>query len=210
MNKKIVRQLYTEQDLDKIYKQFKLKDKSNIFVASDFGKIGVMKNKNKILTLKTFYKTLIKYNKNMNIVVPTSTFNIINTDTVYDQAKTKSYKMGSFSEFIRTMKGAVRSFHPIWSLSGIGPNIKEYFYNISKHAYDDNSVFSRLYKNDFYFLALGSHPRFMLSIIHHLEHVNKVPYRFKKGFMINYLDTKGKICKEEFFLDVLKEVFKIS
>ena len=73
----------------------------------------------------------------------------------------------------------------ISSLAGIGPNIKEYFYNISKHAYDNNSVFSRLYKNDFYFLSLGAHPRFMLAIIHHIEHINKVPYRFKKGFIIN-------------------------
>jgi aminoglycoside N3'-acetyltransferase len=208
MNLKITKKIYTEQDLDKIFEKFELKNKPNLFVASDLGKLGIIKNKNKISTLETIYNNLIKYNKNMNIIVPTATINIINTDIVYDQLKTKSHKMGSFSEYIRTMKGATRSFHPIWSLSGIGPNIKEYFYNISKHAYDNNSVFSRLYKNDFYFLSLGAHPRFTLSIVHHIEHINKVPYRFKKGFIINYFDSKGKVHKEEFFLDVLKEEYR--
>ena len=47
--------------------------------------------------------------------------------------------MGAFSEFIRSHDGSVRSKHPIWSLTCVGPESNEIFKNISNHAYDENS-----------------------------------------------------------------------
>ena len=58
MNLKITKKLYTEQDLDKIFEKFELKNKPNLFIASNLGKLGIMKNKNKILTHETIYNNL--------------------------------------------------------------------------------------------------------------------------------------------------------
>tara|TARA_Y100000741_G_C18037564_1_gene470926 strand:- start:223 stop:675 length:453 start_codon:yes stop_codon:yes gene_type:complete len=95
-------------------------------------------------------------------------------------------------------------------MSAIGANSQLLLSNISAHAYDDNSVFSRLFSNpDNYFLSIGNHPRFMLPIIHHLEHINNVPYRYEKKFKV--LCRKNKFLEFEeivFKLDVLKDEFR--
>ena len=46
----------------------------------------------------------------------------------------------------------------------------------------------------------------MLSIVHHFENMNKVPYRFKKRFKVKINDQNNVIEKE--FLDVLKEKYR--
>ena len=46
----------------------------------------------------------------------------------------------------------------------------------------------------------------MLSIIHHLENISNVPYRFKKEFPIN-CETQKKIETEIFYLDVILPIY---
>ncbi len=201
---KSIKKIY-ESDLINIFKKLNLENTKNIFIASDLGSLGIIKNKN--FTLNFILNSIKNLNNEINIVVPTSSFQIINSNKTFDYTKTPSYKMGAFSEFIRLRDGSVRSKHPIWSLTCLGPDSKEIFKNISNHAYDENSAFARLYKNDYYFLSLGKHPRFMLSIVHHLETMNKVPYRFKKGFKIK-INEENKFLEKEFFLDVLKDEYR--
>ena len=201
---KLIKQIH-ESDLISIFKKLNLKNIKNIFIASDLGRLGIIKNKT--FTLNFILNSIKNLNKEINIVVPTSSFQIIGSNETFDYTKTPSYKMGAFSEFIRLHDGSVRSKHPIWSLTCLGPESKEIFKNISNHAYDENSAFSRLYKNDYYFLSLGKHPRFMLSIVHHLETMNKVPYRFKKGFKIK-IHEENNFLEKEFFLDVLKDEYR--
>lgn len=195
----------SEEELRDILIRLELNKKKNIFIASDLGNLGLIKNKN--YTVDFIFNTILNLNPNLNIVVPTANFNLIDRNEVFNINDTKSYRMGPISEKIRLQKKAIRSFHPIWSLSGIGPDINDFLKNISKHGYDTNSVFSKMFKNDFFFLSLGKHPRFMLSIIHHLEHTNKVPYRFQKAFNIKYLN-EGKIIEDDFYLDVLKDEYR--
>ena len=46
----------------------------------------------------------------------------------------------------------------------------------------------------------------MLSVVHFLENVNNVPYRFKKSFKIKYLNDNNQVLEDDFFLDVLKSI----
>ena len=90
--------------------------------------------------------------------------------------------MGSFSEYVRKHAESLRSFHPFWSLSAIGDKSQFLTSNISNHAYDKNSVFSKIFSNSKnYFLSIGNHPKFMLPVIHHLEHINNVLTDLKKN-----------------------------
>ncbi len=176
-----------------------------LFVANDMAKIGIPENESKISMLDSIYKGIIEINPNITIVVPTSTLNLIGTDKVFDINNTPSFRMGAFSEYVRKLKNSRRSFNALWSLSAIGPLADKITQNVSKHAYDKNSSFSKLFQIDnTFFLGLGDHPRFMLSIIHHLETIFNVPYRFTKGFEINCLVDLKK-SKYTFYLEVLNE-----
>ena len=182
-----------------------IKKANCIFVSSDLGKIGLIKGETKIQLLDSIYNAILSVNPKITIVVPTANLNLIRSNDYFEIDKTKSYKMGAFSEYIRKKKEALRSFNPIWSLSAIGPLSEFITSDVSNHGYDENSSFSRLFKiENCFFLSLGNHPRFMLSIIHHIENKFKVPYRFTKSFEIKVLSNK-KIYSKSFYLDVLNE-----
>ena len=187
------------------FEALQIKKANCIFVSSDMGKIGLIKGETKIKLLDSIYNAILSVNPKITIVVPTANLNLISSNDYFEIDKTKSYKMGAFSEYIRKKEEAVRSFNPLWSLSAIGPLSKFITSNVSNHGYDENSSFSRLFKiENCFFLSLGDHPRFMLSIIHHLENKFKVPYRFTKSFKIKVLSNKIVLSKI-FYLDVLDE-----
>jgi len=181
-----------------------------LFVANDMGKIGLVDNESKASMLNLIYETIIKINPKITIVVPTASLNLINSDKVFDINNTPSFRMGAFSEYIRKLENTKRSFNALWSLSAIGPLSDKITGKVSNHAYDDNSSFSKIFEIDnAFFLSLGNHPRFMLSIIHYFETMFKVPYRFTKAFEISCI-INSKTYKEKFYLDVLNEELRYN
>jgi len=201
---------FSENEIILKLKSLKINNIDCLFVANDLGKIGLIEGQNKKYLLNCIYSNLINLNPNITIVVPTANLNLINSEKVFDLNNTPCYRMGAFSEYVRNLRGAKRSFNPLWSLTAIGPLAGKIVDNISNHAYDKNSSFSKLFEiKDSFFLSIGQHPRFMLSIIHHFEHIYKVPYRFTKEFKINCL-INSKLSTEIFKLDVLKEEFRYS
>lgn len=196
------------EEISNNLQKFKINKISCLFIASDFSKIGLYEGTTKNEMLEKIYSSLIKINPNLTIVVPTGNLNLVNSDKVFDLNNTPSFKMGAFSEYIRKIEGAKRSYHPFWSLTAIGPLTDKIVKDVSNHAYDINSAFGKLFKTkNSCFLSIGKHPRFMLSIIHHFENMYKVPYRFLKAFKINCI--KKNIIKTEYFeLDVLKDEFR--
>ena len=206
----IQKKKFSENEISTKFKSLKINNINCLFIANDLGKIGLIEGKNKKYLLDSIYSNLINLNPKITIVVPTANLNFINSDEVFDLNKTPCYQMGAFSEYVRNLKGAKRSFNPLWSLTAIGPLADKIVDNVSTHAYDDNSSFAKLFKiENSYFLSIGQHPRFMLSIIHYFEHIYKVPYRFTKEFKINYVKN-SKIITTNFKLDVLKEEFRYS
>ena len=205
MNKISLNQL-----LDNLTKLFFSKKIKNLLITNDMGKFGLIENKKKNETQKELFSIIKKLLPGVTIIVPTANLNLPNTGKTYDSINTPSFKMGSFSEFIRKLPESNRSFHPLWSMSAIGKNSKNIVSDISPHAYSYNSVIDRLFKDEEnYFLSIGQHPRFMLPIIHHLEHINEVPYRFEKIFSIKCRENEHKEFEEKKFkLDVLKEKYR--
>jgi len=194
----------TSAEILQKFRSFNLENKECLFVASDLGEIGLIPGHDKKYLLETIFNSLRIINPKLTIVVPTATLNLVNSKKIFNLKNTPSDKMGPFSEYVRKLKDTYRSNHAIWSLSANGPLAKVITRDVSKHAYDQNSAFSRLFKiKESFFLAIGKHPRFMLSIIHHFENMFDVPYRFEKNFNIN-CEFKNNIKTENFSLDVLK------
>lgn len=194
-----------EDDLYEKLNKLEISKAKCLFVANDMAKIGLIEGYNKNSLLETIFKTIKKINPEITIVVPTATLNLIKNNEIFNLNNTKSFKMGAFSEYVRKLKNTKRSFHALWSLSANGPLSNFITKNVSKHAYDENSSFARIFQiNNSYFLSLGNHPRFMLSIIHYFETKYNVPYRFTKSFKIK-CEKSSEIKEENFLLEVLNE-----
>lgn len=136
------------------------------------------------------------------VFVPTASTSLCNTNIVFDPAVTPSNDMGVFSEFVRTQKNAYRSFHPFWSVTGIGARAKELLSDVSRHAYGYGSIWQKFVDNDALSLNIGKHPQYSVSVIHHIETIIGVPYRYTKEF-IQPVMRNGLLSYEPFYLSVI-------
>lgn len=136
------------------------------------------------------------------IFVPTSTTYLCNTDVAFDPDETPSKDMGVFSEYVRTRPDAVRSFHPFWSVAGIGPHAEHVLGSVSRHGYGHGSAWQKFVDLNVLAVNVGKSPHYSLSVIHHIETVMGVPYRYTKEFIHPVL-RNGEVSREPFYLSVL-------
>lgn len=188
------------KDLLKCLKKIKINKTKNIYVTSDLRQISMIrisKKKKLDLIIRSLKKVL---GDGYTIFSPSSSFNIIDTKNTFYLDKTPSYKMGPLAEYIRCLKHSKRSLHPFWSISGIGKNSKV-LNNISKHAYAYGSPWSKMLDLNTTQLNLGIKPSRAVTLIHHIETICGVPYRFNKKFEC-MISKKNKLYKDEFYLSV--------
>jgi aminoglycoside 3-N-acetyltransferase len=177
-----------------------IKKGSTLYIAGNLYNFGIVKS-DIYDFCEYFVKNLkIKISSQGNIVVPTATLNFTNSNRIYNPKKTKSYQMGIFSEYIRSQKNSYRSDHPLWSFSGIGRDVKRILNNISFSAYGEGSVFQKLLNHNTYFISLGE-PHSSIGMIHYVEHLVGVPYRYNKEFIIK-VKKDNKIKKQYALLGV--------
>ncbi len=115
------------------------------------------------------------------IVAPTFSYDYArsNTPFIYEESPGE---VCNFSEYIRVKKGAIRSLHPLFSLTAIGPKAGEICRNVGKSAYGQRSAFSRLRHAGTIFLFLGAPLGESLTYIHHMEQLYGVNHYFNKAF----------------------------
>ena len=187
-------------DFKKSYKKLKLVNVKNIYITSNLTAISNLRlpKKDKLkITLDTLKEVM---GKNYTIFSPSSSYNLCNTRLTFDLKNTPSHRMGPLAEFIRTQKNSTRSLHPFWSISAIGKNAK-ILNNVSKHAYAYGSPWSSMLNLNTTQLNLGIHPSKAVTLIHHIETISGVPYRFNKEFECKILD-KNKVKAEKFYMSV--------
>lgn len=193
---------YTFTDIVSTYKKIGLKKNQNIYVSSDLSKLGVYEKKIKDDLLSDHLNALRKIiGKKGNIFVPTATLNFCNTNKIFDLKDTPSHQMGIFSEFVRKQKKSIRSLHPFWSISGIGVHAKNYLSNISPHSHGSGSVWEKFVNKNVIGVNIGIEPKHAVPIIHYIETLVGVPYRYNKEF-IQKIDKKKKI-KKKYYLPCL-------
>ncbi|MGH9204005.1 MAG: AAC(3) family N-acetyltransferase, partial [Vicinamibacterales bacterium] len=115
-----------------------------VFIASDFGRMLTDPRMDRQTVLGAHLSALLEIvGDEGTVVVPTATLNLCNTKIVFDPLTTPSHQMGAFSEFVRLQQAARRSFHPFWSLAGLGRHASELVDDVSRHAFGMGSVWSR-------------------------------------------------------------------
>ena len=186
-----------------------IKKAQNLYITADFGKIIGKENLN-VETLKKHFKAIKEIiGPKGTIVVPTATLNLCNTNKVFYPKFTKSYNMGSFSEFVRKEKHSKRTLHPLWSVSANGKLAQYFTKNISKHAFGFDSIWTRMLSKNTYSLHIGVDPKKSMSIVHYAELISGVPYRFTKSFN-QYIFVNGRKTKGEFFHFCIKNEKKLQ
>ena len=192
MNKKLSSDKF-KKDLEKNFKKFKFKKIKNVYITSNLSEISGLRIK-KELKLKILFNSIKNSLAPKNTIIsPAATLNLCNSSIPFDIQNTPSNKMGPLAEYIRK-KSNIRSLHPYWSLCGIGHNKYKVLKDVSRNAFGAGSPWARMMNLDFYQINIGIKPSRAVTLIHHIETIFGVPYRYNKQFEheIVYKNNKKK------------------
>jgi aminoglycoside 3-N-acetyltransferase len=104
-------------------------------------------------------------------------------------------RLGAFSEFIRTRPGAVRSVHPIVSITALGSKAKEISAGNHFDGFGYDSPWGRLHRMNakIVTLGMGQYPNSGITFIHYIEHLYGVPYQYTKIFSAPVISGGGRV-----------------
>lgn len=134
------------------------------------------------------------------LIVPRFNFNFSTYGTPWDVRSTPSH-MGIISEFVRKDSRSRKVFHPIYSFSIIGKHADELIKHRYKGGYSKDSIFNQLRVLDAKIIQIDKVYK-STTIIHHVEEILKVDYKYYKDFTGYVIDEDGKKYKDTFNLYV--------
>jgi aminoglycoside N3'-acetyltransferase len=120
------------------------------------------------------------------LVVPTFSFAFCSGEP-FDRRASPSESMGAFSEFVRSRPEARRSPHPMQSLAAIGAKASFICERDTAGAFDHGSPFDALVDLNARVVLLGATVQ-AVSLVHHAEQREEVPYRYWKEFSGTWRD----------------------
>ena len=176
------------------------------FVAGDLGVAGSFDSKNKFDLLNAISASIFKAsNDNATIMTQTMSFQICNTNTPFERYTPSN--LGAFGNFLLNTPNSVRSLHPFASYTALGKNAK--ICNTSTpHAYGIASPYHNMLEFDkILMISIGMRPNLTCSLIHHVEFVMNVPYRYIKEFY-HPIKINDEITYKNFYLQVLYEPYR--
>jgi aminoglycoside 3-N-acetyltransferase len=192
---------YSFEQLKKAYENLGVKEDRVVLISGNLAYLMEFDTPGKKEVLEAHFQALTELlGEGGTLVVPTGNIDLCNTDIVFNLEESAS-KMGVFSEYTRKKTGAIRSFHPFVSFAAIGKRAKEICEDVTRHAFGPETPMDRLINMDALEISIGLHPRITGSIIHHIEMVMGVPYRYTKEF-IHPVIREGKVVREPFYRHV--------
>lgn len=188
-------------DLQLSFKNVGIRKDDNCYIAGNISALARTRIKKDIL-LSVFLSSFREAVGSMGTLFsPSASMNLCNTKTPFDIENTPSHEMGALAEFIRAANGSVRSFHPFWSISGLGDKAS-ILNKVSRHSYGTGSPWSKFLDLDTRQVNIGLHPSKAVTLIHHIEVITGVPYRYTKEFLHPILNN-GEISVQPFYMSVL-------
>lgn len=126
------------------------------------------------------------------LLVPSFSYTCSQAKSEYISESTPS-EIGPFTNFVRVQPKAIRSLHPIFSLTGIGCDAVPLLSNVGPAAFGATSPFSRFNKYKIKFLFLGVELQTSITFIHHMEQVAGCPHRYNKIFDVSVTQSNTKL-----------------
>ena len=200
---------YNKKDLYDAYKKLGLDSGRVVYLTGNFGRLGRYYKKERDRLLQDHLNTIqLIIGANGTLVVPTHSWSLCNSDKIFDSRSIPS-ETGPFTEFVRLQENSVRQFHPFASVTALGRKAEEICTNNSRHAYGWESPFQRMIDFDAIYVSLGKPLERSISLIHHIEQIMGVPYRYTKEFT-TACKVNDKVQMIEFYLSVLRNDVDIN
>ena len=196
---------YSKSDLVKALKKIGLKEGNLVFIHSSMFHLGRLENGNSSenisrIVFDSFFEVL---GTNGTLLVPTYTYSFCNNES-FDVKNTPS-SIGTFTEFFRNQKDAIRSTDPIFSVSGIGPKSKTILSNLPKSCFGEDSVYDRITKLNGKLCVIGLGLSWA-TYRHYVEQKMNIPARFLKYFSGKILEDGNERTETwEYFVRHLNE-----
>ena len=116
--------------------------------------------------------------------------------TPYHHETTPS-EQGILSEHVRTLPGAVRSLHPLFSVAAVGPGAGALCEDAAPTGFGHDSAFERLRRLDGLIVCLGV-DLLAMTFTHHIEQTFGVPYGYTKEWTVP-VHRNGVVLERRFF-----------
>ncbi len=197
---------YSLKDLEKIIKNVIHKDTDIAFVAGDLGALGSFDSFDKFDLLNTIRDGIFKASDdNATIMTQTMSFQLCNTNTPFERYTWSN--LGAFGNFLLNEKDSIRSLHPFASYTTLGKNA-QICDTTTPYAYGIASPYHNMLEFDkVLMLSIAMPPNLTCSLIHHIEFVMNVPYRYIKEFY-HPIKINDEITYKNFYLQVLYEPYR--
>ena len=183
---------YTRRDLSGALRKIGVKKGDVLFSHSNLGFLGIPQGGN---TKENVFSAVWGAFHDVlghegTLCVPTFTYSFCKREP-FDPDHTPS-TVGMFTEMIRTLPGAVRSYDPIFSVAAVGAGAHLLLDDVSNECFGPGSFWERLlfHNGAVCNVGIGAHSAF----VHYVENSLKVPYRYKKIFH-GELILKGSLQK---------------
>lgn len=169
------------------------------FIHSDISRIGWMAgSRTRMEVLQAYHDAIF------DVIGPDGTIATLSCTESYAREnlpynhETSRSEQGSFSEFIRSMPNAVRSMHPLFSVSAVGRlAVRLCADDISPTGFGYDSPFHRLRETDAWIICMGVDLRAM-TFVHHIEQTYGVPYGYTKEWAVP-VARSGETVTQRFF-----------
>ena len=185
--------------INNIFSNLKLKRNDKIHLSIDLVKLhAFLKIKNinfskfSYLLLKLIQK---KIGKNGIIAIPVFNFSCIKLKKF--SKKNSPGETGSFGNLLLKKYFKNRTYHPINSFLIFGKNKIEYINYEHENCHGATSIWRKFLEHKFKLVTIGHHYVRSFTIVHYLENLSNVIYRFKKKVIIDY-STNDKTFKRKF------------
>lgn len=190
-------------DIIETYRKIGVDYGKTVYITGNFGRLGFYQTKEKVKIFNAHFEALSSLlGRDGTLVFPTHSFSLCNTDTIFDVRNTPS-ETGPFTEYLRKKAASRRQLHPYSSSSAIGSKAEYYCDNNGLHVYDIQSPFHRMVEDNALFLSVGMPPQQSVSLVHYVEFMMGVPYRYVKEFPHFCKNSTGKLQKFHFYLHAL-------
>ena len=115
------------------------------------------------------------------ILAPTFSYDYARNGAPYYH-ETSASEIGPFTEYFRQLDESIRSFHPLYSVSGIGPRAAGILEDIGRSAFGIRSPFAKFPGQGVKFLFLGTPLGDCLTYAHHVEQLYGVNHMFNRAY----------------------------
>lgn len=186
---------FSVNEIKESLNKISLKKGDLVYLNPEFYRLGKLKEAtNKNIYYKIFYDLILKkIGKTGTIVSNCYSFQTLRYNKKFIFEKTSSTS-GGWSEFMRNLKGSVRSKHPVFSVVAVGRLKKIICGKNSLNNYGKNSPYDIFLQHNGKILNIGMKPE--LNPFRHVVEFNfGVPYCYNKFTKISYYKKNKKINK---------------